>query len=109
MKKGNIWLVNFDPSLGKEYQKIRPAVVLQSNKINSLLITVMPFSSNLENKQKNDIIIKKDEQNRLFSSSILKVSQISSFDKMRFIHFVGNLTKKNVLDLEIYLRKHFDL
>lgn len=109
MKKGNIWLVDFDPSAGKEYQKIRPALVLQSDKINSALMTIMPFSSNLKNKQNCDILVKKDKNNRLFSDSILKVSQISSFDKKRFIHFVGQVSEEIISDLKIYLKKHFDL
>ena len=30
-KQRQIWLVNFDPSFGHEYRKVRPALVLQAN------------------------------------------------------------------------------
>jgi len=31
MKNGEIWLVDFDPSFGHEHQKVRPALVIESN------------------------------------------------------------------------------
>ena len=30
-KRGEVWLVNFDPTLGSEIKKIRPALILQNN------------------------------------------------------------------------------
>ncbi len=109
MKSGEIWLVNFDPSTGREYQKVRPALVVQSNKINAPLITVMPISSSAKNKQKDDLLLPKDSRNRLFSDSLLKVGQISSFDQSRFIHFVGKIDSSVNLKVKNYLKKHFDL
>jgi len=108
MKKGEIWLVNFDPSVGNEYQKVRPTLILQSDDINSSLLTVMPLSSKTNNPQKDDIFILKNDKNRLFSDSILKVQQISSFDKKRFIHFVGNFLDQNS-EVKNYLIKHFGI
>jgi mRNA interferase MazF len=31
-KRGQIWLVNFDPSYGHEYKKLRPALIIQKDK-----------------------------------------------------------------------------
>ena len=31
-QRGQIWLVNFEPSFGHEYQKIRPALIIQQEK-----------------------------------------------------------------------------
>lgn len=92
-KKGQIWLVNFDPSFGHEYKKIRPALILQNTKfINfSNLITIIPITTNLKNKQDFDVIIKKDSINRLMNDSLLKTFQISSFDKKRFIKLIGHI------------------
>ena len=30
-QRGHVWLVNFDPSVGHEYQKVRPALIIQQN------------------------------------------------------------------------------
>lgn len=32
MQQGEIWIVEFDPSVGHEYQKTRPAIIITSNK-----------------------------------------------------------------------------
>ena len=109
MKKGEIWLVNFEPAIGSEYKKVRPALIVQSDKIKSPLLTVVPLSSQLKSRGKNDILVVKDSKNRLFVDSVLKVQQISSFDKKRFVHFVGIISEECFRDLQNYFKKHFEL
>lgn len=49
IKRGDIFLVNFDPTIGAEVRKIRPAVVV-SNDINNLhspIISIAPVSSSV--------------------------------------------------------------
>ncbi len=108
---GHIYLVNFDPSVGREYQKVRPALVIQSNRItaDSDLVTVMPISSKVEKAEPNDIIIKKSTSTRLLHDSVVKVRQISSFDKRRFIHRIGNVESNIMVEAAVYLRMHFEL
>jgi len=109
MKKGEIYLVNFEPAFGSEIKKTRPAVIIQSSDINSNLITVMPISSKINSQTNDDIFILKDDQNRLFSDSIIKVQQISSFDQKRFVHFIGKFDQKIQQKITKYLKIHFDL
>lgn len=109
MQIGEIYLINFDPSQGAEIQKIRPGVILQSNKIKSNLVTIMPLSSKIEKKEKEDIAINKNQTNRLFVNSMIKVKQISSFDKSRIIHFIGKIDQKTLGKIHLYLKKHFEL
>ena len=40
-KRGEIWLVNFDPTVGAEIRKIRPAVVISSNAADRLPIKLV--------------------------------------------------------------------
>jgi mRNA interferase MazF len=40
-QRGEVWLVNFDPTLGTEIQKIRPAVVISSNEVGTLPIKLV--------------------------------------------------------------------
>ena len=109
MKKGDIFLINFDPSFGKEYRKIRPALIMQSEKICSNLVTTIPISSKVNKSNKNDIRINKNNKNRLFCDSLIKVGQISSFDKRRIFHFIGNVDSNILSEVDDYLRKHFEL
>jgi mRNA interferase MazF len=40
-KRGEIWLVNFDPAVGAEIQKIRPAVVMSVDRVARLPLRVV--------------------------------------------------------------------
>jgi mRNA interferase MazF len=57
-KRGQIWLVNFDPSFGHEYQKIRPALIIQQEQYidSGNLLTVIPVSSQIVNPAELDIL-----------------------------------------------------
>ncbi len=95
---GQIWLVNFDPSFGHEYRKVRPALVITSDAYadSGSLLSVIPLSSQVGKKAELDILIRKDSGNRLMSDSLLKTRQVSSFDKRRFVKFVGVLAEETL-------------
>jgi len=40
-KRGEIWLVNFDPTVGAEIKKVRPAVVISSDSVGKLPIKLI--------------------------------------------------------------------
>ena len=41
MKRGDIWLVNLDPTIGSEVKKSRPCVIVSPAELNNHLRTVM--------------------------------------------------------------------
>jgi mRNA interferase MazF len=41
MRRGEIWLVNLDPTIGAEMQKTRPAVIVSDDHIGILLLKVI--------------------------------------------------------------------
>ncbi len=60
-KRGQIWLVNFDPGIGHEYKKTRPALIVQKDRYidDHALLTVIPISSQIDKPGELDIAIAK--------------------------------------------------
>ncbi len=104
-RRGHIWLVNFDPSFGHEYQKVRPAAIIQNDKYiqSGNLLTVIPISSQITKLSELDILVKADTQNRLMKDSLLKTKHISSFDKRRFVKLIGMLNEQMTEWVDKYL------
>ncbi len=97
-QRGQIWLVNFDPSIGHEYKKVRPALIVQHERYiaSGSLLTVIPISSQVTKLTELDVVLEKDAHNRLMKNSLLKTKQISSFDKKRFLKFIGTLDEQTM-------------
>jgi mRNA interferase MazF len=73
-QRGQLWLVNFDPSIGHEYKKLRPALIIQYERYisSSGLLTVIPISSQITKPTELDVILEKDARNRLMKTSLLR-------------------------------------
>ena len=86
-----IWLINFEPSFGHEYRKMRLGLIIESSYYIELgnLITVIPISSKIDRPKVLDVTLLKTTRNRLMSDPLLKIQQISSFDKRRFVKLIG--------------------
>lgn len=49
MKRGDVWWVNFDPAVGGEIKKIRPAIIVSNDASNEHMnrVQVIPLTSNV--------------------------------------------------------------
>ncbi len=87
-KRGEIWLVNFDPTVGAEIKKLRPAVVISSNGVGKLPIKLIApvtdwkpyFSQNFWH-----VRIEPDALNGLTKTSAIDALQLRGLDLQRFI------------------------
>jgi mRNA interferase MazF len=50
MNRGEVWWVNFEPSIGGEIRKKRPAIIISNNASNKFLnrVQVIPITSNTD-------------------------------------------------------------
>lgn len=90
--RGDIWLVNLDPTIGSEIRKTRPAVIISSDAIGKLPIKLIApitdwkpyFSSNLWHIQ-----IQPSQTNGLRKISAIDTLQIRGIDTKRLVKKLG--------------------
>jgi mRNA interferase MazF len=110
-KKGEIYLVNFDPTIGHEVKKKRPAIIISNNIHNqfSPLVTVAPLSSNINKVYPFEVYIPK-ESTGLNENSKIMIIQLRSIDKKRLINKIGNIEDKEIINkINKMISEHFDL
>ena len=77
-KRGEIWLVNFDPTIGTGNQKTRPAVVVSSDAVGRLPIKlVAPLTDWQEYVAPNIWHVRIDPDP---SNGLIKASAVDTFD-----------------------------
>ncbi len=93
-RHGEVWLVSFEPQVGKEIKKTRPAIVLSSNDFDVLpLRTVAPIREyRLIHRDRPFLVpVSPTAENGLSKLSSVDVSQLHAFDLSRFIRQIGTL------------------
>lgn len=94
MQRGEIWLVELDPTVGSEIQKTRPAVIISSNAIAKLpLRVVVPVT---EWKPRHDrspwaVVVDADATNGLIKKSAADATHVRSVSAQRFVKRLGVL------------------
>lgn len=105
IKRGDIFLTNFEPVRGAEQGRIRPALVVQnniSNKFSPLTIVAPITSKNYEKVYPTNVFIPKTDSGLKNDSTIL-TNQIRTIDKTRFIKKLGvlDLFMMNQVDIAL--------
>lgn len=91
-KRGEVWKVSFDPTVGSEIKKVRPAVVVSSDGIGKLpLRLIVPITRWREDFESNLWHVRVDPTptNGLSKVSAVDVLQMRSVDVRRFLVRVG--------------------
>ena len=97
MKRGEVWWVNFDPSVGGEIRKRRPAVIISNDAANKHLnrVQVVPLTSQMGNIYPSEAVVTiGDRQSKAMADQLATVS------KRRLINQAGNLTHADMRKVE---------
>ena len=91
IRRGDVYWINFDPSIGSEIKKKRPAVIIQDHYVaaSSQTVLVCPIISSA-NIHPFDVKLKTDF---LEKNSRARCIQIKTCDLTRFLDFCGHLNK----------------
>jgi mRNA interferase MazF len=98
-KRGEVYLVNFDPTIGSEIQKTRPALVLQNDVANrhSPITIVAAITSKVEEPLYPTEVLVSSPEGGLRTDSAVLLNQIRSIDRRRLVRRLGAI-RANTLE-----------
>jgi mRNA interferase MazF len=97
VNRGEVWWVSFDPSIGGEVQKTRPAVIVSNDSANAVLnrVVVVPLTSKVAKLYPGEAFITlKGEKRKAMADQIVTAS------KRRLRSLLGSLLPEDMTAIE---------
>jgi len=106
MKRGEVWWVSFDPSIGGEIRKQRPAVIISNDAANKHLnrLQVVPLTTQVGRVYPSEAAVMLNGR-----QSKAMADQIATVSKQRLTNQVGKLTDEDMRNVEYAVRVQLDL
>ena len=98
IERGEVYWVNFEPSLGGEIKKTRPAIVLSNNAANTYLnrVQVVPITSNTDRLYPGEAYVRLNTEKRKAMAD-----QLTTVSKQRLGTKIGTLSEDDVGRVEV--------
>ena len=109
--RGEIYLVNFDPTIGAEIQKTRPALIIQNDISNrhSPITIVAAITSKFDGKLYPTEVLITAKEGGLSIDSVVLLNQIRSIDGKRLTRRLGKVSEKTLKKVDMALKISLDL
>lgn len=105
-QRGEVWWINFDPSVGSEIKKKRPAVIVSNDISNKYLnrYQVVPLTSRVDKIYPGEALITFNGQ-----SSKAMSDQLTTVSERRFLDLVGMIDETDMSAIEEAIKTQLDL
>ena len=103
MRRGEIWLINLDPTVGAEIKKTRPAVIVNHDAVGVLpLKVIVPITDWKEQFAVASWMVRlvPDEENHLEKISSADAFQVCSLSQQRFVKLIGTVSADDMQKIE---------
>ncbi|KPV50776.1 growth inhibitor PemK [Kouleothrix aurantiaca] len=106
MLRGEVWWVNFAPSVGGEIQKQRPALILSNDASNKYLnrVQAVPLSSRVDRLYPSEVVVTLNGKPHKAMAD-----QLTTVSKLRLSNRIGKLTATDMLQVERIVKLQLDM
>lgn len=106
MNRGEVRWIRFDPSVGGEIQKTRPAVILSNDRSNKYLnrVQVVPITSRVDRLYPSQAYVTLEGK-----KAKALADQLTTVSKLRISNMIGRLSDSDLLAVEAAVKRQLGL
>lgn len=106
MKRSEVWWVNFDPSIGGEIKKKRPAVIVSNDASNRFLnrVQLVPLTSKTDRLYPSEAVVVFEGK-----ESKAMADQLATVSRARLFRRAGILSQEDMRKVEEAIRMQLDI